>query len=120
MVLGCVGVNCEWRIYATKVGGCSRFEIRTLEPTHTCNVDDRWRFRSHATSSIMGNMLRNRYGGTGGVGPRPGAVMEIMRNVHSIPITYWKAWKSREIAIDRGSGNADTSYLALPTYLAKL
>lgn len=65
-------------------------------------------------------MLRNRYGGTGGVGPRPGTVMEIMQNDHSIPIIYWKAWKSREIAIDRGSGNADTSYLALPTYLAKL
>lgn len=45
---------------------------------------------------------------------------EIIRNDHSVPISYWKAWKSREVAIYRGSGNAETAYLALPLYLEKL
>lgn len=120
MVLECGGANCGWRAYAVKIGGTTRFEIRTADTAHTCSVNERWGFRHHATASIVGDMMRQRYGGPGGVVPRPVSVREIMRNDHSVPISYWKAWRSREIAVSRGDGNVETAYLALPSYLAKL
>ncbi|CAN6814510.1 unnamed protein product, partial [Brassica oleracea] len=100
--------------YAVKIGGTTRFEIRTADTAHTCSVNERWGFRRHATASIVGDMMRQRYGGPGGVVPRPVSVREIMRNDHSVPISYWKAWRSREIAVSRGDGNVETAYLALP------
>ncbi|KAL0713917.1 hypothetical protein Bca4012_020895 [Brassica carinata] len=87
---------------------------------HTCTVNERWAFRDHATSNVVGGMVRHRYGTGGAGGPRPGGLRDIMMNDHSVPITYWKAWKSREFAMDQGTGNADASYLGLPAYLKQL
>ncbi|KAL0733434.1 hypothetical protein Bca4012_009644 [Brassica carinata] len=120
MLLECSGSGCGWRVYAAKIGGSARFEIRTLLKDHSCTVNDRWGFRNHATSSVVGDIMRNWYGIRGGSGPRPGELREIMRVDHSIPITYWKAWKAKEAAIDQGAGNADKSYLTLPSYLEAL
>ena len=119
MVLECSGVNCPWRVYATKIMGCPRFEIKTLESNHRCTVSERGEFRRHATASIVGGMMRSKYVGTGS-GPRPGALREMMRTDHSVPISYWTAWKSREIAIENGRGNAEAAYNTLPSYLQQL
>lgn len=42
MVLECSSANCGWCVYAIKVQGCTRFDIRTVEEAHTCSVDDLW------------------------------------------------------------------------------
>lgn len=120
MLLECSGQGCGWRVYAAKIGGCPRFEIRTLEKSHSCTVNERWGFRNHATSTIVGDMMRNRYGTGGGSGPSPGDLRDITRVDHSILISYWKAWKAREAAIDQGAGNAENAYVTLPSYLEAL
>lgn len=119
VVLECTGVNCQWRVYAAKHAGSPRFEIKTLENTHRCTVAERGEFRKHATSSIVGGIMRSKYVGTG-TGPRPGALRELMRTDHSVPISYWTAWKSREIAIENGRGKVDEAYSTLPSYLQQL
>ncbi|KAF3608751.1 hypothetical protein DY000_02047614 [Brassica cretica] len=40
VVLECSGVNCAWRVYAAKIPGCPRFEIKTLESHHRCSQWD--------------------------------------------------------------------------------
>lgn len=119
VVLQCSGLSCSWRVYAAKIHGSVHFEIKTVENTHRCTVDERGQFRKHATSSIVGGMMRKKYIGTGS-GPRPGAIREMMRTDHSVPISYWTAWKSREIAIEHGRGNAEEAYANLPSYLQQL
>ncbi|CAN7010955.1 unnamed protein product, partial [Brassica oleracea var. botrytis] len=64
-------------------------------------------------------MVRSKYAGVGS-GPRPGTLREFMRTDHQVPITYWKAWKSREVAIDKGLGNTTDAYMLLPSYLEQL
>lgn len=120
MLLICSGLNCAWRVYAAKIGGSPCFEIRTLESGHTCSVNERWAFRNHATSNVVGGMVRHRYGSGGRGGSKPWALRDIMMNDHSVHITYWKAWKSREFAMDQGIANADSSYMALHGYLKQL
>lgn len=45
ILLECVEeASCGWRVYATKIGGCPKFEINTMENVHTCSVDDPWAF----------------------------------------------------------------------------
>ncbi|KAF3561686.1 hypothetical protein DY000_02012919 [Brassica cretica] len=41
VVLECSGVNYQWRVYATKIMGCPRFEIKTLDSNHRCSVSER-------------------------------------------------------------------------------
>lgn len=119
VVLECSGLSCSWRVYAAKIPGCPRFEIKTMEDRHNCTVDERGQFRKHATSSVVGGIMRKKYVGTGS-GPRPGALMEMMRTDHDVPISYWTAWKSREIAMENGRGNAEEAYTTLPSFLQQL
>ena len=119
MILQCKSTECSWRVYAAKLPGCPRFQIKRLNEEHTCNVDDRGDLKRHATSNLIEEMVRSKYAGVGS-GPRPGTLREFMRTDHQVPITYWKAWKSREVAIDKGLGNTTDAYMLLPSYLEQL
>ena len=119
MVRDCKGDECNWRVSASKLAGCSRFQIKVLSEHHTCTVDERCDFKRHATSTLIGEMVRSKFSGVG-QGLKPGTLREFMRTDHQVPITYWKAWKSREIAIERGLGNTTDAYKELPSYLEQL
>ncbi|XP_022551907.1 uncharacterized protein LOC111202930 isoform X1 [Brassica napus] len=43
-----------------------------------------------------------------------------MRTDHHVHISYWKAWKSRELALESGLGNTADAYKMLPSYLSRL
>ncbi|XP_013614159.1 PREDICTED: uncharacterized protein LOC106320351 [Brassica oleracea var. oleracea] len=43
-----------------------------------------------------------------------------MQGDHDVRISYWKAWRSREIALEYAKGNSRGSYNLLPDYLRKL
>ncbi|CAF2269547.1 unnamed protein product, partial [Brassica napus] len=64
-------------------------------------------------------MVRSKFSGVDHR-PKLGTLREFMRTNHQVPITYWKAWKSREIAIESGLGNTTDAYKELPSYLEQL
>lgn len=64
-------------------------------------------------------MMRGRYV-TGTSGRRPNEIRDMMRIDHDIRITYWKAWFSRELAMDTSKGSVVKSYQLLPSYLQQL
>lgn len=64
-------------------------------------------------------MLKSRFTRTGG-GPRPNEIIQLMLGDHNIRISYWKAWRSREVALEYGKGANGTSYKLLPEYLHRL
>lgn len=96
MVLECVGQTCTWRVYAVLVKGSSMYEVRKIGGDHCCSVDERAGYQRQATSSVIGEMLRQQFSGTG-VGPRPREIRQVMRGEHAVNISYWKAWRSREV-----------------------
>lgn len=118
MVLNCISTTCKWRVYAVRLKNSDIFEIRTVELVHTCSVDDRSGYQRQATHAVIGEMMRARYAGPGG-GPRPNEIIQVMRGDHDVHISYWKAWRAREVALDYAKG-AGASYNLLPDYLNKL
>ena len=44
----------------------------------------------------------------------------MMRGDHDVSISYWKAWKSRDMVVDNGHGTCNASYIKLPSYLNNL
>lgn len=119
MVLRRFSPSCHWRVYATKLKDSDIYEIRKLDSEHTCSVDDRSGYQSLATHHVVGEMMKARFNGTGG-GPRPGEIRQVMQGDHDVRISYWKAWRSREIALEYAKGNSRCSYNLLPDYLRKL
>ncbi|KAH0926489.1 LOW QUALITY PROTEIN: hypothetical protein HID58_018745 [Brassica napus] len=41
MVLRCISLTCNWRIYAVKMKNVENYEVRKLNLQHTCSVDER-------------------------------------------------------------------------------
>ncbi|KAL0716320.1 hypothetical protein Bca4012_065642 [Brassica carinata] len=114
--VGQVLVNKEaFKLHMTLYAIANKFRY-----LHSCSVADHWAFRNHATASVIGGIMRQHYGGGSGTGPRPGALKELMRTDHRVPITYWKAWNSRDSAIDQGSGSSESAYLSLTSYLEQV
>lgn len=63
--------------------------------------------------------MRVRLAGNGN-GPRPNEIMQMMLGDHNVRISYWKAWRSREIAKEYTKGSSGASYNLIPDYLDRL
>lgn len=64
-------------------------------------------------------MIKARFGGTG-CGPRPNEIIQVMLGDHNVHISYWKAWRAREVALEYAKSYSGTSYSLLPKYLQSL
>ncbi|KAJ4882223.1 hypothetical protein Rs2_39278 [Raphanus sativus] len=83
MVLECCGRSCVWRVYAVLVKGSCMYEVRKVRGGHSCSVDERAGYQKQATSSVIGEMLRQQFSGTG-IGPRPREIRQVMRGDHAV------------------------------------
>ncbi|EOA12319.1 hypothetical protein CARUB_v10007958mg, partial [Capsella rubella] len=115
----CVSDTCPWRVYATKLEESDRFEVRTAVLHHTCSVDARGDFHKMASTAVIGKLMRTKYVGVGR-GPRPNELRKILRQEFSLNVSYWKAWRAREIAMDNAMGSAMGSYALIQPYFKLL
>ncbi|EOA28310.1 hypothetical protein CARUB_v10024509mg, partial [Capsella rubella] len=115
----CVSDTCPWRVYATKLEDSERFEVRTAILHHTCSVDARGDFHKMASTAVIGKLMRTKYMGVGR-GPRPNELRKILRQEFSLNVSYWKAWRAREIAMDNAMGSAMGSYALIQPYFKLL
>lgn len=119
MILKCISSTCQWRVYATKLKDSEVFEVRKLVSVHTCSIAERGGYQGQATSAVIGELMKSKFAGNG-IGPRPREIKMMMRGDHDVSISYWKAWKSRELAVDNGHGTCNASYIKLSVYLNNL
>ncbi|KAG7544029.1 Zinc finger SWIM-type [Arabidopsis thaliana x Arabidopsis arenosa] len=115
----CVGTTCPWRVYTTKLEDSYRFEVRTAILQHTCSVDARGDFHKQASTAVIGKLMRTRYVGVGR-GPRPNELRRMLREEFSLNVSYWKAWRAREIAMDNAMGSAMGSFALIQPYFKLL
>ena len=76
-------------------------------------------YEEQATHSVIEELIKARFAGKG-CGPRPNEIIQAMLSDHNIIISYWKLWRSREVALQYAKGSFNTSYKLLPEYLHKL
>lgn len=95
------------------------FEIRKVISEHSCTVDERGGYQTQATATVIGELMRTKFGCASG-GPKPRDIIKMMRGDHGVSISYWKAWRSRDVAIERVKGTTTSSYYELPDYLKRL
>ncbi|KAG7636019.1 MULE transposase domain [Arabidopsis thaliana x Arabidopsis arenosa] len=115
----CVSHTCPWRVYATKLEDSERFEIKCATQQHTCSVDARGDFHKQVSTAVIGQLMRTKYLGVG-KGRRPNELRKMLRDEFSLNVSYWKAWRTREIAMDNAMGSALGSYALIQPYFKLL
>ena len=83
-------------------------------PTHTCMLDMMSRDNRHASSWLVGESMRQTY--KVGHQYRPKDIITDIRNKYDVQISYDKAWRVREFALNSIMGSPEESYGALPCY----
>ncbi|CAD5324598.1 unnamed protein product [Arabidopsis thaliana] len=73
-------------------------------------------FSKHATSKVVAALLRANYANAY-CGPRARDLLECILTEHNVRVSYWKAWKVKELAVVTAQGIDESSYALLPVYL---
>ncbi|XP_020869565.1 uncharacterized protein LOC110225103 isoform X2 [Arabidopsis lyrata subsp. lyrata] len=119
MVLKCISKTCPWRVYAAKVDASENFQIRQAKLTHTCTVDERRSYHRLATTQVIGEIMQSRFVNIKR-DPNAAVIRKFLLDDFHINISYWKAWRAREIAMEKSMGSMAGSYALLPAYIALL
>lgn len=95
------------------------FQVRQAILTHTCTVDERRNFHKLATTQVIGEILQSRLVGIK-KGPTPAGIRKILLDEFNVNVSYWKAWRARELAMEHAMGTMAGSYSLIPAYLGLL
>lgn len=115
----CVGDACPWRVYAVLLDASGNFQVRQANLVHSCTVDDRRNYHKLATTVVIGQILQSRFVGIK-KGPTAAAIRKILLDEFHVNVSYWKAWRAREMAMEHAMGTMVGSYALIPPYLALL
>lgn len=95
------------------------FQVRQASLTHTCTVDERRNFHKLATTQVIGEILQSRFVGIK-KGPTTAVIRKILLDEFHVNVSYWKAWRARELAMEQAMGTMAGSYSLIPAYLGLL
>ena len=113
----CKGENCTWRLYASAIDGTDRFRIRTLNPDHTC-FSINHAGNKQATQAMIASRIAEKLKDQPNYRPSD-IVLDIKREL-GVEITYSKALRSRDAALELNSGTHEDAYKNLPQYCEDL
>lgn len=119
IVLKCTSRSCPWRLYAARVDASANFQIRAATFTHSCTIDERRGYHRLATTQVIGELMQSRFVGIKR-GPNAGVIRKFLLDDYHINVSYWKAWRAREVAMENSLGSMAGSYALIPTYIALL
>ncbi|XP_048600019.1 uncharacterized protein LOC125580089 [Brassica napus] len=115
----CVGNGCPWRVYAVLLDASGNFQVRQANLIHSCTVDERRNYHKLATTQVIGEIMQSRFVGIKR-GPTAAAIRKILLDEFHVNVSYWKAWRARELAMDHAMGTMVGSYSLIHAYLALL
>lgn len=118
-IVRCVSDACPWRVYCVRLDETDYFEVRTAMLEHTCPMEVRSQYQRQATTSVISQIMKSKYTGAG-MGPTPIGIRQALMDEYSVNVSYWKAWRARELAMEAAKGSTSGSYGILPTYLHML
>jgi len=114
----CAVSDCKWALRAARINNSDNFSLRTYYNSHTCSSSSIDKKNRQATSEFVANMLRKEFPGQIDT-PAPTQVMNMMKN-HGVTVSYFKAWKGKQIAANDIRGAPELSFGMLPSYLYML
>ncbi|KAF3555606.1 hypothetical protein F2Q69_00011388 [Brassica cretica] len=112
----CSDDDCSWRVCAEGLTGSSYFIIKKYVPDHSCAASNRKGSVRTASAKTVGTMIMHKYE-TAKEGLISNDIIQYMRMVYGVEISYSLAWDAREYAINAMKGIPEKGYEKIPKYL---
>ncbi|XP_016514107.2 uncharacterized protein LOC107830927 [Nicotiana tabacum] len=112
----CVGENCTWHFKATSINDSTMFKVRNFDKQHTCSLMDNIFIQRKPTTMVVGSMVIPKYSDPKTI-YTPKDIQFDMLSEHDVNLTYMKAWRAKEKALQFLRGHPTDSYRKLPSYL---
>ena len=94
---------------ASKYQNKNIFLIRIFIDTHTCSFEVRYGSQRQATSQVVAECIKSRYTSIKTV-YTPADIIKDMKKDFRINISYMKAYRSKEAALESIRGSLEDSY----------
>ncbi|XP_038713386.1 uncharacterized protein LOC120007256 [Tripterygium wilfordii] len=104
---------------AIRVKESPLFKVTKFNDIHTCSLDYLNGDHRQASGKVIGDCIKGKYDGVGR-SYRPKDIIQDVRTEFGVNITYDKAWRSREHALESIRGSPELSFAYLPHYCAEL
>jgi hypothetical protein len=111
----CVDNNCSWRLSATKMDTNEFFVVRKYAREHTCEVGIRQNDHRQARSWFIGRQIMHKFQDPRTI-YRPTDIINDIRREYGVVMSYQKAWKAKECALEDLMGSTEESYAKLARY----
>ncbi|KAM6541244.1 hypothetical protein CsatB_005691 [Cannabis sativa] len=118
-VVTCVDENCKWYVRASTFKHTDYFKVRKYVKEHTCSLEVIMEDHRQANCNVIGELIKTKFTTIKRV-HTPNDIMKDMLDDYGVSMSYSKAWRSREKAIELVRGKTDESYQQLPMYLHML
>ena len=115
----CVDDNCKWYIRASKIKKTETFVVRKYVNTHTCSLDIIMEDHRQANCNVIGELVKTKFSSFKRI-HTPSDIMKDMLDDYGVSMSYSKACRSKEKALQLVRGKVDDSYQQLPMYLHML
>ncbi|XP_024042932.1 uncharacterized protein LOC112099718 [Citrus clementina] len=119
LVVTCVDKNYKWHLRAVKVNNCGMFEIRKYCHVHSCSHDVLKKDHRQASAKLIAQNIQFKYDGSSS-SYRAADIRQDFQQQYGYDISYHKAWRARECAMQIVRGSPEESYKLLPQYMAML
>ena len=118
----CFHDTCKWKLRANKIPHSEKLWIvKTYFREHACLQYSQAMNGNHrqATSRVIGDAIKEKYDGIARV-YKPREIKFDFKLKYGVDISYDKAWRAREHALNSVRGTAEESFSRLPLYFAML
>ncbi|CAA3031907.1 cytochrome P450 93A3-like, partial [Olea europaea subsp. europaea] len=112
LTVACVEDSCNWRLRATKMDTNECFVIRKYLREHTCEVGILRNDHRQARAWFIGRQIMHKYQDPRTI-YRPSDIINDVRREYGVVMSYQKAWKAKECALEDLMGSAEESYAKL-------
>lgn len=119
LTLVCVNDNCHWRLRATKMETNESFVVHKYTREHTCGLGTRVNDHRQARSWFIGRQIMDKYEDPRMI-YRPSDIVNDVRLNYGVKLSYKKAWKAKECALEQLMGSTEESYAKLARYCHNL
>ncbi|KAL5724302.1 hypothetical protein ACHQM5_007580 [Ranunculus cassubicifolius] len=113
----CKTETCPWRIHASRLSTTQLFCIKKMNPTHTCEGGV-LSSGSHATTNWVAETVKQKVRDSPSYKPKD--IVTDIKEEYGIELTYYQAWRGKEIAKEQIRGSYKEAYSQLPLLCEKI
>lgn len=121
-VAKCFVPGCSWRIRAKLISDANaEFVVSKFNDLHTCSAVHRYSRQRQSNAHTIGTIYVAEFsGGSNLKGVQARHIMDIMKSVYGLEVTYKKAHRALLYARQLVRGTYESGYSRLPSYLYKI